>query len=317
MDDDGVLVEDAQLLQVNELTDACYFAIDFPFPGGISGVQMQGHAGAARAGVCGLQQLRRGGADAVNEDKAAHERFGIAVAVKLRVELAQRPHAVDGDAGGQAVAFQAGHGGERFAPVPQIGRGEERAHADALDGLGRGVGRKDRARLDEHGKAAGQHLDRGHGGRRGLVLGSDVRLPVGELDDRRVDVENVAENAAAGCMHDVVVGVDKAGVHDAALCVDRLPRIEAAPQLGVRPDGEDARSGNCQRAGRNNPAFRIHGEHLTVLDQEVALAPGHCARPRAPVSTSAAAGRFGSDRVESWRRIRPGSLPLSNSTYPA
>ena len=73
----------------------------------------------------------------------------------------------------------------------------------------------------------------------------------------------------------MVVGIDEAWVHDGALGVDRLRGIEAAPQIGVRANLHDARTGDRQRARTVDPALRVHGDDLAVADEDVACALVH------------------------------------------
>ena len=145
-------------------------------------MQKQGDIVVASACVGSLQQLGRGGSQAVQEDVPTDQRFGVIVAVKLHVQLAQRPVEVNGRAGGQARTYERGDRVERLAPVPEVERGEECPQAHALDRLSCRIGREKRARLDEHREAASKHLHAGHGGSRRFVLVGDSRFPVREVD---------------------------------------------------------------------------------------------------------------------------------------
>ena len=78
---------------------------------------------------------------------------------------------------------------------------------------------------------------------------------------------DVAEDAAAGGVDDVVVGVDEAGMDDGAFGVDRLAGVVFRAQLGVGADLDNARAGDGHGAGGVDGAGGVHGDYLPVADE--------------------------------------------------
>ena len=120
-----------------------------------------------------------------------------------------------------------------------------------------------------------QHFDGGHSGGVGFILGGDVGFPIGKLDGRRTYIVDVAEDAATGGMYDMIVGVDEARMDDGAFGVYCLLRMVALPQIGIGAYLQDARTCDRYRARTKDCARRVHGDHLTVADENVTRALVH------------------------------------------
>ena len=86
---------------------------------------------------------------------------------------------------------------------------------------------------------------------------------------------DVTEDAPTGGMHNVIVRVDEAGMDDSAFGIYRFPCVVALPEVGIGADFQDARTCDRYRARTEDGARRVHGDHLTVADENVTRALVH------------------------------------------
>ena len=151
--------------------------------------------------------------------------------------------------------------------VPDVAARQQAAHADTLGGLGHGVVVEGGTGLDEHRKAMPQHLQAGELRARMLVFGGDIRLPVGEGNLRRIDLRQI-EDAAAGGMDDMVVGIDETGMDGAAAGVKNAPRPPGIGDLVCGSDGDDPAPSDGDGAAFEDAPLLVDGDDVAVGDDE-------------------------------------------------
>jgi hypothetical protein len=96
-----------------------------------------------------------------------------------------------------------------------------------------------------------------------VILRGHIGLPIGEGYIRGGSLRLI-EDAPAGGVHDVVVGIDEAGVDCPTACVENALRAPGTSELRRWTDGDNPAIGIGDGASFENAPLPVDGHHVAI-----------------------------------------------------